>query len=298
MSSRTATSLPEATDGASLTSPRMMKNDTVAEGSTPPLAVPPSSTRTTSIVAEPVASAAGVNETVPSSATEGAAANSPGSELPTTAKLIAWPDSETGPALIPVAHDAECEPESSSTVTSPPETNEGASLTPSTVTENDIVTDVSTPPLAVPPSSIRTRLTTAEPSTSAAGVKDRMPSRPTEGPAAKSPVFELPVTRKERPCAASSTGPEEMSAAQPVEYVAEPSSTVTFPPGVKDGASLTATIVMVNDSVAEASTPPSAVPPSSTATTSMTAEPMASALGSKVSKPSAATAGAVVNRPG
>src|SRR5262245_15782346 len=64
------------------------------------------------------------------------------------------------------------------------------------------------------------------------------------------------------------------------------------------GASLIARTVMVNVCVGLASTPPSRVPPSSTAPTAIVAVPLALSAGVKVNVPSAATAGPAANRPG
>ncbi len=122
-------------DGASLTAVTVIVNVCVADVSTPPPAVPPSSTAASVIVAEPLASAAGVKVSVPSAATAGPATNSEGVVLPVMLKEIAWPDSSAGPAETPVAQPATvCAPASSSTVWSAPFVNDGASLMPETVT--------------------------------------------------------------------------------------------------------------------------------------------------------------------
>ena len=66
-------------------------------------------------------------------------------------------------------------PESSSTVTSAPLVKLGGSLTPVTVILKVCTTDVSTPPLAVPPSSLSLTLTVATPKAFLAGVKVSVP---------------------------------------------------------------------------------------------------------------------------
>jgi len=82
-----------------------------------------------------------------------------------------WPDSSAGPALMPVAQPATLwAPASSSTVWSEPAVNDGTSFTAVTVIVNVWSALVSTPPLAVPPSSLRLTVTVAEPFASAAGV--------------------------------------------------------------------------------------------------------------------------------
>src|SRR5436189_281050 len=114
--------------------------------STPPLAVPPLSVSFTETVLLPDRPAAGVYVRVPVAAlpnllaaavklnvpvpdTAGARENSVGFELPMMLKLTVWAASSEGPGEIAVAHGAEYAPESSKTVTVPPEVNVGASLT-------------------------------------------------------------------------------------------------------------------------------------------------------------------------
>ena len=90
-----------------------------------------------------------------------------------TLKVSAWPDSLAGPAVMLVAKPATvCGPESWSTVWFglAGSVKLGASLTALTVIVNVCVSLVSSPPLAVPPSSVRKTLTVAEPFAFAAGV--------------------------------------------------------------------------------------------------------------------------------
>src|SRR5262249_59036652 len=101
--------------------------------SSPPLAVPPSSLRRMVMVAEPLASAAGVNVSVPSAATAGAALNRAGLVLPVTSNASDCPDSLAGPLLMPVAQPViDCGPASSLTTTSAPFVNNGGAVTGST----------------------------------------------------------------------------------------------------------------------------------------------------------------------
>src|ERR1044071_8115728 len=125
-----------------------------AEVSTPPLAVPPSSCAVTVTVAVPFASAATVNVSTPVEEIDGCALKRLLLLLLVLNETVC-DDSFAGPALIAVAHAAEYAPESSFTVTLPPLVNDGASFTLFTVIVNVCDGDVSSPPLAVPPLSIR-----------------------------------------------------------------------------------------------------------------------------------------------
>ncbi len=107
------------------------------------------------IVALPNAFATGAKLNTPPAEIDGPLAKSDGLLFETTLNVSVWPDSSAGPALMPVAQFAEYEPESSSTVTSPPPVKDGASLTATIVIVNVYVVDVSLPPFAVPPSSCR-----------------------------------------------------------------------------------------------------------------------------------------------
>src|SRR5690606_22543333 len=101
-----------------------------ADVSTPPSAVPPLSPSTSVIVAEPFASGAAVNVSVPSGATAGCTENSAALSLPVTENDRAWPASFAGPALIAVAQFASVTaPASSELATSSPGVKLGSSLT-------------------------------------------------------------------------------------------------------------------------------------------------------------------------
>src|SRR5262249_9296096 len=76
-----------------------------ALGSTPPLAVPPSSCATTVTIALPKASGAGVKVSLPVASTAGCALNRPLLSL-VTLKLTVWPLSSAGPGLTAVAQAA------------------------------------------------------------------------------------------------------------------------------------------------------------------------------------------------
>src|SRR5947207_8659330 len=78
-------------------------------------------------------------------------------------------------------------------------------------------------------------------------------------------------------------------------YGSESSCTLTLPPLVNDGASLTAVTLIVNVCGADVSTPPFAVPPLSCATTVTVALPFAFAADVYVSVPLDETAGCTLN---
>src|SRR5438874_2470455 len=119
--------------------------------------------------------------------------------------------------------------------------------------------EVSTPPLAVPPLERRIAVTVAVPFALGAGVKLSTPVAEIDGCALKSALLSFEAW-KVAVCDAS-FGPAEMAVAQAAEYAPESSLTVTLPPDVNDGASLTAVTVMVKVCTAEVSAPPLAVPP-------------------------------------
>src|SRR3954469_23596480 len=120
--------------GASLTAVTVTVKVCVALVSMPPLATPPLSCSCTVTVAEPLALAAGVNDSVPLAATAGCAENS-ALLLLLTMKFSAWPLSSAGPALMLVAQAARvCAPASSATVWLAPMVKLGASLTEAIVT--------------------------------------------------------------------------------------------------------------------------------------------------------------------
>ena len=73
----------------------------------------------------------------------------------------------------------------------------GASLLLMTSMRNEAGAALSTPPLAMPPSSDILRSIVAEPNLSAAGVNIRVPSGAMDGPAARRPGFEFPTTENE-----------------------------------------------------------------------------------------------------
>ena len=87
-----------------MTAVTLMTNVCGADVSTPPFAVPPSSCAVMVMVALPLASAAGVNVSVPLFATDGWTLNIAELVLLVTLKWTVWPDSSAGPALIDVAH--------------------------------------------------------------------------------------------------------------------------------------------------------------------------------------------------
>ena len=90
-------------EGASFTGFTVIVNEAGVDVSCPPLAVPPSSLSTTSMVAVPDASAAGVYVRVPVLLIAGAAENRVGFVFPVTRNVSVWPDSPGGPALMFVA---------------------------------------------------------------------------------------------------------------------------------------------------------------------------------------------------
>ncbi len=134
--------------GASLTAVTVIVNVCVALVSSPPFAVPPLSLRKTETVADPFALVAGVKVSTPVGETAGCTAKSALLSLETL-KVTVWPDSLAGPALIEVAQAALCGPESSFTVTLPPEAKLGASLTALIVIVTVAAAEVLAPSLAV-----------------------------------------------------------------------------------------------------------------------------------------------------
>src|SRR5262245_15518625 len=97
-----------------------------AEVSLPPPAVPPLSCATRVIVDVPVALAVGVYVSVPVGDTAGAVLKIAGLLLPMTRNVTAWPLSDCGPGLMPVAHATACRPASSRVLWFPPPVNDGA----------------------------------------------------------------------------------------------------------------------------------------------------------------------------
>ncbi len=268
LSSATVTSPPAAKAGASLTAVTVTWNVTSTEASTPPSSVPPSSTSRTVTVAAPFASAAGVKLSVPSLATLGPAANSPGAVLPVTSNVRPCPASSAGPALTALAQAAKYGPESSATATSPPLTKDGASFTGRTTRVK--VCGAETPP------SLSTRRTviSADPLASGAGVKVRVPTGLSAGPADSSAGAVLPTTSKATVWLPS-RGPALASPIQWTYSAGPPSSSAhTVVAGrVKVGGSLSGVTVMVKVTGADVSTPPPAVPPSSWAVSTNSALP-------------------------
>src|SRR5262249_25895071 len=133
-------------EGASLTGVTVIVKLCGALVSTPPFAVPPSSWRSTVMVALPKALAAGVKESVPVGETAGPAPKRAAFVLPVTWKATVWLAS-LGPGERAVAHDWLGAPLSSSPVTLPPRVKDGASLTWVTVIVA-VVPVLRPPPLA------------------------------------------------------------------------------------------------------------------------------------------------------
>ena len=89
--------------GAALTPDTVIRNVCDVDVSAPPLAVPPLSDNVSVIVADPLASVAGVKVSVPFDATAGATLKSAAFVLPVTLNVSVWPASSGPPALIAVA---------------------------------------------------------------------------------------------------------------------------------------------------------------------------------------------------
>ena len=130
-SSSTVLSGPLLKDGTSLTAVTSMVKVWAGERSTPPLAVPPLSFSRRVIVAEPLASAAGVKLRSPvDGSTAGPALNRAVLVLFVTVKARVWPLSSAGPLEMALAQPGKVwAPASSSTVLSGPLLKDGASLT-------------------------------------------------------------------------------------------------------------------------------------------------------------------------
>jgi hypothetical protein len=152
---------------------------------------------------------------------------------------------------------------SSFDVTLPPGVNDGGWLTAVTDRTNVTKAEVSMPPFAVPPSSWSCTVTFADPLAPDAGVNVKVPVGPTAGcpPAVKSELLSF-VAVKCTSCDASFGGPALMLDAQAADCGPAFSSTVTLPPALNVGASLTGSMVSVNVVGLEVSMPPPAVPPS------------------------------------
>src|SRR5918996_4776005 len=185
----------------------------------------------------------------------------------------------------------DCAAASSATVWSEPAENDGASFTKATVIANVCGALVSTPPFAVPPSSWARTVTVAEPCAEGAGVKVSVPSTATAGCAANRPELSF-VTRNDTDWADSSAGPGVIAVAH-AETDCAPASSATdwSAPAANDGAEFTGVRVIAKVSGEPVSSPPFALPPSSTGLTVTVVVPFAPAAGVKVSAPSAATAG-------
>src|ERR1043165_2074567 len=140
-----------------------------------------------------------------------------------------------------------------------PGVNDGASLTAVTWIVKVIGADMSLPPFAVPPSSCSVTVTMASPFAFGAGANVSTPAGEIDGCTLKRALL-LFVAVNETVCVDSSGGPAGAVVAHAALYAPESSITVTSPPLVNDGASLTAMTVMVNVTGADWSTPPSAVP--------------------------------------
>src|SRR5437667_25447 len=144
--------------------------------------------------------------------------------------------------------------------------------------------EVSTPPLAVPPLSESVTVAVALPFALGAGVKLSTPVAEIDGCTLEGARVWLEGW-KWTVWPPSSAGPAEMAVAHAAEYAPESSLTVTLPPPVNDGASLTAVTVMVKVCGVEVSAPPLAVPPLSERVTVTVAVPFALAAGVKLSTP-------------
>jgi hypothetical protein len=138
----------------------------------------------------------------------------------------------------------------------------------------------STPPLAVPPSSVAFSVIVADPFWFAPAVNESVPFAVTLGPAANRLGSVLSVMTRETVWPDSFAGPALIPVAQPLIVCApESSSNVGFAPLVKLGASFTEVTTIWKVWVALVSTPPFAVPPSSCRRRVIVAEPKAFATG-------------------
>ena len=195
---------------------------------------------------------------MPAGETAGPAENRLGLLLLVTTKVTVWPGS-FGPALIPVAQPLTvCGPESSATLWSAPLVKLGASFTAVTAIVKVCVALVSSPPLAVPPLSLRETETVAVPFAFAAGVKVSTPVGETAGCTAKRALLSL-ETLNDTVWPDSLAGPALIDVAHPALYGPESSFTVTSPPERKLGASFTALTVIVTVAAAEVLAPSLAV---------------------------------------
>ena len=161
LSCSTTTFEAKVMTGASFTGTKLMVKVLVAR-STPPLAVPPSSCTMTVTVAEPLAFADGVKVRVPP-VSAGATLKSEGLSLVTERPLMVWLDSLAGPVVTVAKPTLAAALSSSTTTLFVAKAMAGVSFTGVTVTVKVWGALVSTPPLAVPPSSCAMTVTVAEP---------------------------------------------------------------------------------------------------------------------------------------
>ncbi len=162
---------------------------------------------------------------VPSGESAGGTRNSPGLSVATTNDAVC-PDSLDGPqAILDAKPGSFCAPRGESTTRLPPSEKLGASFTGSTVIVNVAAALVSTPPPAVPPSSVAVTATTATPNASAAGVYVRVPSTATVGWTTKRPGLSVD-TMKRTLCPVSESGPGEIELAHLTDCAPASSRTV------------------------------------------------------------------------
>lgn len=245
----------------------VMVNVRAAEESTPPLAVPPVSRRTTVTVAVPVALASGMNVRAPVAASMVGWAANRAPLVTETANVSPWPASSAGPREMALAHPVNVfGPVPAVTVRFAPGANDGASFTAVTVTASVVCT-------VRPPASVARTVSVADPLAFAAGVSVSVP--PDTDTVPKRAGLVLPTTAYVSPAGPSSTSLNPPVSATAVG--AASSSRVRGERPVVVGASFTGVTVTVNwrDVVSE---------PSPTVTV-MVALPLAFASGAKESVP-------------
>ena len=266
--------------------------------STPLLAVPPSSDRVTVTTVVPFWPLSVVKVRLPDDvSTAGCTENNVVSST-ATAKVSTWPDSLSAPLPISAAQVVSYAPLSSPTVTVEPAVKTGTSFTELTVTRKVWSAAVSTPLLAVPPSSDRVTVTREVPNWSSAGVKVRVPLVALTAGCTLKSVVSPATTVKVNTWPDSLVAPLSMAVAQlAVVYPPLSSSTVTSAPPVKLGTSFLTSTVSRKVTVSAVSSPLLAVPPSSDRMTVTIVVPNSSAAGSKVRLPLlVSTAGWTLNR--
>ena len=240
--------------GASLTPLTVIENVWSALVSTPPLAVPPSSSRWIVRLAVPFLFSAGLNDRSPAAFTDGCVENRAVLSLAVMTNVTSWLLSFAAPSEMfwaqpktvwSGASSADVGSASPGTVVF---VNDGASLTLSTVTVNDWLGLLSSPPFAVPPLS-RTRMSiVAVPLASSAGPIGQRAVAVHGWPAREQCFVGVrgDLERDRLSALVRRAGRDVWSPSRSTVCVPGSSSTSWSGPPMNDGSSLTSSTVIVN----------------------------------------------------